>query len=117
MDNQEEHGMAEGATIGHAAVRVKDIRGMVQLLEDLLGFRVIKKKEEVGILSSVWFEEGLQLVRDLDFEGPEGRLHHLGILVSDRDAMTRECRRRGFAEVRPNWYALTDGLVLEFLNK
>jgi hypothetical protein len=65
--------------------------------------------------SNVWFEEGLQLVHDPDFEGPEGRLHHLGVVVSDRDAMVQECEKRGFSEVRPNWYALPDGLVLEFL--
>jgi hypothetical protein len=29
----------------------------------------------------------------------------------------RECKSRGFSEVRPNWYALPDGLVLEFLGK
>jgi hypothetical protein len=65
--------------------------------------------------SNVWFEEGLQLVHDPAYEGPEGRIHHLGILVSDRDAIVDECVKRGFSEVRPNWYALPDGLVLEFL--
>ena len=109
--------MAKDATIGHTAVKVKDIKGMIKLLEDLLGFHVRRKAGDGEIPSSVWFEEGLQLVHDPDFEGPEGRLHHLGILVSDRDAMAKECTRRGFSEMRPNWYALPDGLVLEFLAK
>ena len=52
-----------------------------------------------------------------DFEGPEGRLHHLGILVSDMEAIVQDCKKRGFSEVRPNWYALPDGLVLEFLSE
>ena len=107
--------MAEDAIIGHSAVKVKDIRGMIQLLEDLLGFQVRRTAGEGEIPSNVWFEEGLQLVHDPDFEGPEGRLHHLGILVSDRDAIAKECEGRGFSEVRPYWYALPDGLVLEFL--
>ena len=109
--------MAEGVTIAHTAVKVKDIKSMIKLIEDLLGFRVSRKKGDGEIPSSVWFEEGLQLMHDPDFEGPEGRLHHLGILVSDREAMVQDCKRRGFSEVRPNWYALTDGLVLEFLSK
>ena len=107
--------MAQKATIGHTAVRVKDIAGMVPLLEDLLGFRVQRTMGEGAVPSNVWFEEGLQLVHDPAFEGPEGRLHHLGIVVADREAMARACAARGFAEMRPYWYALPDGLVLEFL--
>ena len=107
--------MATNATIGHTAVKVKDIRGMIVLLQDLLDFHVARKMGEGEIPSNVWFEEGLQLVHDPEFEGPEGRLHHLGVLVSDRGAIVQECERRGFSEVRPNWYALPDGLVLEFL--
>ena len=109
--------MTEEATIGHTAVIVKDINGMIKLMEELLGFRVRKKKGDDEAPSNVWFEEGLQLVHDPDFEGSGGRLHHLGILVSDRDAMVQECKRRGFSELRPNWYVLPDGLVLEFNNK
>ena len=33
--------MAKGATIGHTAVKVQDIGGMIALLEDLLGFQVL----------------------------------------------------------------------------
>ena len=107
--------MTTGASIGHTAVKVQDITGMVELLEDLLGFHVRRTMGEGETPSNVWFEEGLQLVHDPDFEGPEGRLHHLGIAVPDREAIAQECEKRGFAEVRPNWYALPDGLVLEFL--
>ena len=109
--------MTEGATIAHTAVKVKDIIGMIKQLEDLLGFHIDRKKGDGEIPTSVWFDEGLQLVHDPDFAGPEGRLHHLGILVSDRNAMVQECKKRGLSEVRPNWYALPDGLVLEFLEK
>jgi len=109
--------MTEGATIGHTAVKVKDINGMIKMIEDLLGFHVTRKSGDGEIPSNVWFEEGLQLVYDPDFGGPEGRLHHLGILVSDRDAMAQDCKKRGFSEVRPYWYALPDGLVIELLGK
>jgi len=107
--------MDQGAKIGHTAVKTKDINGMIKIMENLLGFHVSRTKGEGETPESVWFEEGLQLMHDPDFEGPEGRLHHLGILVSDRDAMAKECERKGFLQVRPNWYALPDGLVLEFL--
>ena len=99
--NQQEDRMAEGATIGHIGVKVKDINGMIKMIEDLLGFHVSRKKGDGEIPSSVWFEEGLQLVHDPDFGGPEGRLHHLAILVSDRDAMAQECKRRGFSRGAP----------------
>ncbi len=109
--------MTEGATIGHTAVKVKDMNGMIKTIEDLLGFHVSRKNGDGEIPSNVWFKEGLQLVHDPDFGGPEGRLHHLGILVSDRDAMAQECKKRGLSEVRPYWYALPDGLVIELLGK
>ncbi len=109
--------MTEGATISHTAVKVKDINGMIKIIEDLLGFHVSRKMGDGEIPSNVWFKEGLQLVYDPDFGGPEGRLHHLGILVSDKDAMAYECKKRGFSEVRPYWYALPDGPVIELLGK
>lgn len=107
--------MSKHATIGHTAIRVRDITATIALLEDLLGFQVIRAMGEGEVPSNVWFEQGLQLVHDPDYEGPEGRIHHLGVLVSDREAVVQECVKRGFSEVRPNWYALPDGLVLEFL--
>lgn len=106
--------MADKATIGHTAVKVKDINGMVSLLEELLGFTV-RRKSDGDIPSNVWFAEGLQLVHDADFSGPEGRMHHLGVLVPDRETISAACKQRGFREVRPNWFELPDGLVLEFL--
>ena len=108
--------MAKGATIGHTAVKVRDINGTIKLIEDLLGFNILRKKGDGEIPTAVWFEEGLQLVYDPDFQGPEGRLHHIGILVSDKDAMVQKCKRIGLTEVRANWYALPEGLVLEFLD-
>jgi catechol 2,3-dioxygenase-like lactoylglutathione lyase family enzyme len=107
--------MSDVATIGHTAIKVRDIRGTIRLLEDLLGFSVLRRAGEGDVPSNVWFEEGLQLVHDPEFKGPEGRMHHLGVVVADRKAIVQECERRGFVEVRPNWYALPDGLVLEFL--
>jgi len=109
--------MNAGATIGHTAIKVRDINGMIKLIEGLLGFHVVRKKGGGEVPVSVWFKEGLQLVYDPDFGGPEGRLHHIGILVSDKLAMVQECKRRGFSAVRPNWYALPEGLVLDFLDK
>jgi catechol 2,3-dioxygenase-like lactoylglutathione lyase family enzyme len=109
--------MTEGASIGHTAIKVRDIVGMIKMIENLLGFHVVKKKGEGEVPTSVWFEEGLQLVSDPDFDGPEGRLHHIGVLVSDKNTMVQVCQKRGLSEVRPNWYALPDGLVLEFLDK
>ena len=102
------------ATIGHTAIKVQDILGMAELLQDLLGFEE-RNRSEGDPPANIWFKEGLQLVRDPEFEGPEGRLHHMGLMVEDLEAMSAECRRRGFVEVRSNWFALPDGLVIEFL--
>ena len=83
----------------------------------MLGFRVIRQKGDGEIPSKVWFEEGLQLVHDPDFKGAEGRLHHLGILVSDKNAIAKICVRYGLSELQPYWFALPDGLVLELIEK
>jgi hypothetical protein len=114
---RQEDKVEKKATIGHTAVKVKDIQGAIALLEDLLSFTVSRQAGEGEIPSNVWFEEGLQLVHDPHFEGPEGRLHHLGVLVADREAIVQTCKEKGLSEVRPNWYALPDGLVLEFLQQ
>ena len=68
--------MSNVATIGHTAVKVKDIASMIDLLEDLLGFQVSRRAGDGAVPSNVWFEEGLQLVHDSEYAGPEGRLHH-----------------------------------------
>jgi hypothetical protein len=107
--------MSNIASIGHTAIKVADINGMTGLISDLLGFTVRNTAGDGDAPSNVWFVEGLQLVHDPEYAGPEGRMHHLGIAVADREAMSAECRSRGYEEVRPNWFALPDGLVLEFL--
>ena len=109
--------MVEKASIGHFAIKVKDINGTVKLLEDLLGFKVDRKAGEGETPLHVWFEEGLQLVSDPDFNGPEGRLHHIGVIVPDKDEIIEKCKELSFSEVRPGWYALPNGIVLEFLTQ
>ena len=71
---------------------------MASAVDDLETNPTVEAGREVGALELVALVDG-----------------HLGILVADRAAMVPECGRRGFSEVRPNWYALPGGLVLAFL--
>ena len=41
----------------------------------------------------VWTVGGLQLVSDPGFEGPEGRIAHLGIMTEDLEASSKRCTR------------------------
>lgn len=65
----------------------------------------------------VWIIGGLQLISDPGFDGPEGRIAHLGIMTEDPDAALREVHAWGATQMPQgrNWFALPDGLSIELL--
>ena len=67
--------------------------------------------------TQVWTIGGLQLIADPDFEGPEGRLGHIGVMTEDLDAALKEAAAWGVAQLPqgPNWLRLPDGLCLEVM--
>ena len=101
----------------HAAYRVKDIDWHIRFFKDALGFTVAKVEGSSDHPTQVWMHGGLQLISDPDFNGPEGRMGHLGIMVEDLEAALQEVYGWGVKELPKgrNWLELPDGLMIELI--
>ena len=101
----------------HVAIRVRDIDWHVRFFREVLGMTVRDETGGGGAPRQVWTVGGVQLVADPAFEGPEGRLAHLGIMVEDQAEALREAKAWNVAALPqgPNWLALPDGLTIEIL--
>jgi catechol 2,3-dioxygenase-like lactoylglutathione lyase family enzyme len=101
----------------HAAIRVKDIQWHIRFFREALGMslRSVEGSEDHPV--QVWTIGGLQLVSDPDFQGPEGRIGHLGIMTEDVEGALAEVQKWGVAPMPqgPRWFALPDGLVIELM--
>ena len=105
------------AYLEHVAIRVRDPAPHVAFFRDALGMGIRDIDGPEGAPRQIWLEGGLQLVRDPDFSGTEGRFLHLGLMVEDLPAAIAAARRHG-AQSLPkgdNWLALPDGLVVELM--
>lgn len=110
--------MAHGkrAYVEHAAIRVRDIEWHVRFFRDVLGM-TLRDDRRGQSPSQAWTTGGVQLIEDADFDGPEGRLAHLGVMVEDEQAVLREAASWGLTTLPqgPNWLRLPDGLCIEIL--
>ena len=104
--------------VEHAAVRVKDLAWHVRFFREALGMPVVRESAgDPQAPKQVWTLGGVQLIEDLAFDGPEGRLGHLGVMTEDLDAAIAEVERWG-VEPLPRgrgWYALPGGLCIELI--
>jgi catechol 2,3-dioxygenase-like lactoylglutathione lyase family enzyme len=106
------------AYLEHVAIRVKDIDWHVRFFRGVLGMTI---RDETGgdgkVPRQVWTIGGVQLIADPDFQGPEGRCAHLGIMAEDQEAVLRAAQAWGVQELPQgrNWLVLPDGLNLEIL--
>lgn len=103
--------------VEHVAIRVKDIHWHIRFFRDVLG---MDTREVMGTGDSpekVWTIGGMQLNADPDFNGPEGRMAHLGIMVEDLEEVLKESQHWSVRELPQgrNWLALPDGLELELM--
>jgi hypothetical protein len=59
----------------------------------------------------------MQFIAKPDFEGPEGRLGHLGVMCDDLEAALAAAQAFGVTEMAQgrNWLRLPDGLALELI--
>lgn len=103
--------------VEHVAVRVRDIDWHVRFFRDALGMPVRQVDGDAGAPRQVWTVGGMQLIADPAFEGPEGRLAHLGVMTEDLEAALIEVYRWGVRELPQgrNWVALPDGLSVEIM--
>lgn len=99
--------------LDHTAVRVQDIKWSILFFQEVFDLEVVKSAGANDSLENVWLSEGIQLVSDTTFKGPEGRLDHLGFVVKDPEVFRKRLIKWGALETKPDWYALPDGIVIE----
>ena len=101
----------------HAAVRVKDIQWHIRFFEDALGMPLQRFDGPADHPTQVWTIGGVQLISDPSFEGPEGRMAHLGIMTENLEAALEEVYRWGVTQLPQgrNWFSLPEGLSIELL--
>jgi catechol 2,3-dioxygenase-like lactoylglutathione lyase family enzyme len=103
--------------VEHVAVRVKDIDWHIRFFRDALGMTIRAFEGPADNPAQIWTIGGVQLVADPAFEGPEGRLAHLGIFTDDVEAAVAAGKAFGAREAPqgPHWLLLRDGLLLELM--
>ena len=99
----------------HVAFRVKDIDWHIRFFRDVLGMSVKETDGPTDAPRQVWTIGGVQLISDPSFDGPEGRMGHLGMMSDDVEAAIEAARARGIGSAPQgrNWLLLPDGLVVE----
>lgn len=103
--------------VEHVAIRVRDIDWHLRFFREVLGMSVREAMGAENAPEKAWTIGGMQFNADPGFEGPEGRLAHLGIMVEDLEAVLAEAQKWGVRELPMgrNWLALPDGLELELM--
>ncbi len=90
----------------------------IRFFHEVFGMTLREVQGTVEQPSQYWMLGGMQFMSKPDFEGPEGRLGHLGLMCEDLDAALAAARRfEGVEQLPqgPNWLRLPDGLALEFI--
>jgi len=101
----------------HVAVRVKDIGWHIRFFRDVFGLTVREVDGDPDHPRQVWTIGGLQLISDPDFEGPEGRFAHLGMMVEDAEAAIQAAQAFGVTHLEKgrHWLVLPDNVCVEVL--
>jgi catechol 2,3-dioxygenase-like lactoylglutathione lyase family enzyme len=107
----------EKSYVEHVAIRVRDIDWHIRFFREALGMTVREVDGPADSPRQVWTVGGVQLLADPTFEGPEGRLAHLGVMTEDLEAALTAARAFGVTELPQgrNWLALPDGLAIEII--
>jgi catechol 2,3-dioxygenase-like lactoylglutathione lyase family enzyme len=105
------------AYLEHVAFKVKDLHWHIRFFREVLGMTLRDVDGDAGSPRQAWTFGGLQLVADPDFEGPEGRFAHLGVMCEDVDAAIAAAEKFGVSHLGKgaNWLVLPDGLIVELL--
>ncbi|WP_250475499.1 VOC family protein [Caballeronia sp. GAFFF1] len=108
---------APKAYLEHVAIWVKDIHWHIRFFEQVLGMTMREVDGSVDEPRQYWTLGGLQFVSEPRYEGPEGRLAHLGVMCEDLDAALQAAQAFGVSEMPqgPNWLRLPDGLAVELI--
>ncbi|MBR0687867.1 glyoxalase [Bradyrhizobium manausense] len=105
------------AYLEHVAFKVKDIHWHIRFFRDVLGMTLREVDGDPASPRQAWTFGGLQLMADPEFEGPEGRFAHLGVMCEDVDAAIAAAQSFGVLHLDkgPNWLVLHDGLIVELI--
>lgn len=106
------------AYLEHVAIWVADIHWHIRFFRDVCGMSMREVQGSEEDPSQYWTLGGLQFMSKPEFNGPEGRLGHLGIMCEDLHAALSAAKAFEGIEEMPqgfNWLKLPDGLVVEFI--
>jgi catechol 2,3-dioxygenase-like lactoylglutathione lyase family enzyme len=105
------------AYLEHVAIWVNDIQWHIRFFEDVLGMTMREVDGTREAPRQYWTLGGLQFIHSPGFEGPEGRLGHLGVMCEDLEAALAAARPYGVSEMPQgrNWLRLPDGLAVELI--
>jgi catechol 2,3-dioxygenase-like lactoylglutathione lyase family enzyme len=109
--------MSSKAYLEHVAIWVKDIQWHIRFFHEVLGMTMRDVEGTIENPSQYWTLGGLQFIARPDFQGPEGRLAHLGVMCENLEAALRAAQAFGVSELPQgrNWLRLPDGLAVELI--
>jgi catechol 2,3-dioxygenase-like lactoylglutathione lyase family enzyme len=105
------------AYLEHVAIWVRDIHWHIRFFHDVLGMTMREVDGPADNPRQYWTLGGMQFIAKPDFEGPEGRLGHLGVMCDDLEASLTVAKTFGVTEMPQgrNWLRLPDGLAIELI--
>ncbi|MGO3741215.1 VOC family protein [Kerstersia sp.] len=105
------------AYLEHVAIFVHDIRWHIRFFEEVLGMTMREVDGAPEAPRQYWTLGGLQFIAQPGFQGPEGRLAHLGVMCEDVEAALAAAQAFGVQQMPQgrNWLRLPDGLAVELL--
>ena len=105
------------AYVEHVAVWVKDIHWHIRFFHDVCGMTIRDVEGSADAPTQYWTLGGMQFIASPDFDGPEGRLAHLGVMCEDLEAALAAAKKFDVQDMPQgrNWLRLPDGLAVEFI--
>jgi hypothetical protein len=105
------------AYVEHVAIFVRDIQFHIRFFNEVLGMTMREMEGSPEEPRQYWTLGGMQFIAMPKFEGPEGRLAHLGIMCEDLEAALAAARKFDIEEMPQgrNWLRLPDGLAVELI--
>lgn len=95
---------------------MKDINWHINFFKEVFGMTIIKIENHGNYPKQVWLEGGLQLILNPNIT-QEGRFAHIGITVSNIEAIKSKSNEWKFKELddKANWIVLPSGLIIELM--
>lgn len=109
--------MTSKAYLEHVAIFVRDIHWHIRFFHNVLGMTLRQVEGTLENPKQYWTLGGMQFIAKPDFQGPEGRLAHLGVMCEDLEIALAAAQAFGVTEMPQgrNWLRLPDGLAVELM--